>query len=427
MISESLLKTVLHFLDRYSYVNWALADQALVSGVNFLTGIMLARFLGPEKFGLYTLAWMVVLFFYNLQFVLIISPMTTIGPQHTATKVSAYYSSVLLQQVIFACITSVLIFVGGYFLGISSSQMTKISHLSIHLAVAAFFFQFQMFLRFYFFSREQPIVAFIIDLVSYLGQVILLYWFLQTQRLEDTKMILWIVSGTSLLAILIGIPFLGKLSLETKTFFFALARNWTYSKWLFLSTLFQWVSGNSFIVAAGTILGTTAVGALKASQNVVGITHIILQGLNSIVPSQASKHLVSSGKFQMETYLKKTFLYGSALAVIILVPIGLFPKFFLRIFYGSNFVEYGWVIQWYVIIYVLMFLALPFRYGLRTLETTKPIFIGYVLSGLSGLILSSPMVRRFGLLGVMIGLIFMTLIQFLSLSIAYSRIRKIVK
>ena len=27
---------------RYSHVNWALADQTMVSGVNFLTGILLA-------------------------------------------------------------------------------------------------------------------------------------------------------------------------------------------------------------------------------------------------------------------------------------------------------------------------------------------------------------------------------------------------
>ena len=44
-------------LSRYSHVNWALADQTMVSGVNFLTGILLARYLGVEEFGRFTLAW----------------------------------------------------------------------------------------------------------------------------------------------------------------------------------------------------------------------------------------------------------------------------------------------------------------------------------------------------------------------------------
>ena len=45
-------------LGRYRHINWALADQGVVSGINFLTGIMLARFLGLEEFGRFTLAWM---------------------------------------------------------------------------------------------------------------------------------------------------------------------------------------------------------------------------------------------------------------------------------------------------------------------------------------------------------------------------------
>ncbi len=39
------------FVKRYSDINLVLLDQAMVSGVNFLTGILIARFLGIEEFG----------------------------------------------------------------------------------------------------------------------------------------------------------------------------------------------------------------------------------------------------------------------------------------------------------------------------------------------------------------------------------------
>ena len=42
----NLIQTAARFLSRYSHINWALADQTMVSGINFLTGILLARFLG---------------------------------------------------------------------------------------------------------------------------------------------------------------------------------------------------------------------------------------------------------------------------------------------------------------------------------------------------------------------------------------------
>ena len=37
-----MMQRAARLLARYSYINWALADQAMVSGVNFLTGILLA-------------------------------------------------------------------------------------------------------------------------------------------------------------------------------------------------------------------------------------------------------------------------------------------------------------------------------------------------------------------------------------------------
>ncbi len=41
-----MLELAARLLVRYSHLNWALADQTMVSGVNFLTGILLARYLG---------------------------------------------------------------------------------------------------------------------------------------------------------------------------------------------------------------------------------------------------------------------------------------------------------------------------------------------------------------------------------------------
>ena len=72
-------------LTRYSQINWALADQAMVSGVNFLTAILLARYLGIEEFGRFALAWMVVLFIVNIQYAMIIAPMMSIDPEKRRT------------------------------------------------------------------------------------------------------------------------------------------------------------------------------------------------------------------------------------------------------------------------------------------------------------------------------------------------------
>ena len=44
-----MMQLAVRLLTRYSQVNWALVDQTMVSGVNFLTGILLARYLGISE------------------------------------------------------------------------------------------------------------------------------------------------------------------------------------------------------------------------------------------------------------------------------------------------------------------------------------------------------------------------------------------
>jgi O-antigen/teichoic acid export membrane protein len=117
------------------HVNWVLADQALVSGVNFLTGVLLARDLGIHGFGTFTLAWMAVVVANNFQMALIVSPMMSIGPKQEAAKQAGYYGAVWTQQVTSTMLLGFLLWVGvhataGFF------PRWEISDLALPLAAA---------------------------------------------------------------------------------------------------------------------------------------------------------------------------------------------------------------------------------------------------------------------------------------------------
>ena len=76
-----------NLFNRHRNARWALADQSVVSGANFVTGILLARFLGPEMFGLYVLLQAVLLYVNSFQGALIFQPMMSAAP-HTSTTTS---------------------------------------------------------------------------------------------------------------------------------------------------------------------------------------------------------------------------------------------------------------------------------------------------------------------------------------------------
>ncbi|MCG8391989.1 MAG: hypothetical protein MI745_02810, partial [Pseudomonadales bacterium] len=86
----------------YSHVNWALMDQGVISGVNFLSGILLARFLGIVEFGIFTIAWLVIEFLQSMQHSLIVAPMMSIAPKYSAEERPAYMGAVIVHQVCFS-------------------------------------------------------------------------------------------------------------------------------------------------------------------------------------------------------------------------------------------------------------------------------------------------------------------------------------
>src|SRR4051812_18808818 len=60
----------------------SLADQAAVSGTNFLATLLIARACGsPAELGLYTLAFTLVVLCVSAQDAVVITPFTVLGPQ----------------------------------------------------------------------------------------------------------------------------------------------------------------------------------------------------------------------------------------------------------------------------------------------------------------------------------------------------------
>ena len=400
-------------------MNLALIDQTMVSGVNFLTGILFARFLGVKEFGYFTLAWMTVLFVNSIQMAMISAPMMSIGPKQTKEETDSYYGAVVAHQLCFSLLSFGLIF-----LCIKTSDFFfptwEIKNLAWPLALAAFFFQNQDFLRRFFFTTNRLWLAFISDGISYLGQIAILIILFLTTSMNTTKVLFTIASTSAFAIIFVSFP-LTKLNWHWENILKVFVYHWNFSKWMTASALLQWTSGNLFIVAAGSILGATAVGAIKAAQNIMGISHILFQGLENIVPVRASFNYTQTGIKGLITYLKKVILWGGIATAIIAFSAGLLPEFWLTLFYGVQYQNFGFILQWYAIIYLLIFVGLPLRAGLRTLETTRPIFMAYVLMTIFTLFTAKDLIFHFGVNGVMFGIIGTQLILQLFLFVALNR------
>lgn len=383
-------------------VRWALLDQGLVSGVNFLTGVLLARLLGVEGYGVFSLAWMAVLFLNGIQTALIISPMMSIGAKEEGGA-PEYFAAVLLQQAVLAGISFVLVLLGAR-LSIAWFPEWRIASLGLPLALCSAGFQLQDFVRRYFFTVERMVAAFANDVVSYMGQLLGLV-VLASVGLLDAAGALWVIAGTSLLAALVGLAGFGRLCLRLATTREVARRHWRFSRWLVASALMQWTSWNFFVVAGATQLGPLAAGAMRATQNIIGVTHILFQGLANVVPVQAAKALHQGGAHRLRRYLVRVAAWGGGATAGLCLIAGVGAEFWLQLFYGTEYLDYAFVLRWWAASYLLIFFGVPLTSGLRALENTRPMFVAYCVITVFSLALAVPAVKLLGLHGAMAGML----------------------
>ena len=391
-------------LRRFSSVteNWALSDQALVSGANFLTNVMLARALGPSGFGLYALCWTWVLLMSSLQMAAIVSPMMSIGPKQALELRPSYYGAITLQAVCLAAAAAACVFAGV--LGCAAWKPAwHAGPLALPLAAATAAYMFQDFVRRYFFSIGRSHLAMACDGLSYLTQLPLL-WLFAWRRELTLAGALWIIALTSLFSVLVSFYWLEDMCFRLAAVRSVAIRHWKVVRWLAPSALLQWASLNFFIVSAPVYYGAAAAGALRACLNVVAIAHIWFLGLDNVLPAEAAHQLHAHGVDASMSYLKKMFVRWGLVTLGFMLIIAVAPAFWLHLLYGSRYMRYGSLLRLYSLLYVLIFVSGPLRAGLQAIEYTAPLLWSYAAMAAFAAVMAAPMAKALGLPGVMLGL-----------------------
>ena len=404
-----LQTTLSQLLRTHSHVNWALADQAMLSGVNFLTGVLLARYLGIEEFGRFALIWIIIESVLSIQHALLISPMMSIGPKRPVNELSSYYCAVVTQQILFSATVFGAILVGTHFVSVLVPQW-ELKGFALPLACVALAAQWQEFLRRYFFTRNRQAVAFVNDAVRYISQlVLLLALFRYSAGSATSKMVFWVIAGTAVLS-LYGVFLLEKIKWDTAYVKDVVVRHWKFSKWLLASVLMRFTTSNLGVIFTGALLGTAAVGALRAARGLMGISHVLFLGLENFVPVRTAQWYHSTGREALFRYLKRVSFFGGMVTTVLAFVAAIAPEFWLRVVFGDQYVEYDFVLQWYAVIYLVNFFAVPLSAGLRAMERTSYIFRVEVWLAVATLFFAYPLIKFFGLPGLLTGSLLMSFV-----------------
>jgi O-antigen/teichoic acid export membrane protein len=376
------------------------ADQALVSGVNFLTAVLLARFLGIDVFGLFSMGWLLLLFVSGMQQAIVVMPLYTLLPRDKNKR--RFIENLGLLQLIFSTLAGAVSFIVCYAYGQWFGDHLTIWEI-LGMSALVFFYTIQDYMRRYLFSSRSISKVLVLDLIAYGLQpiVILLLYFFELLTLGKTLIFISLLMSISTAIAVLKFYRHGIAPTDFKPF---MNRIFTFSKYLIGTSILQWLSGNYFIVTAGAILGPAAVGAIRVAQNLVGVLNVFFTAMENTVPIRASHVMHEKGKEAMKSFVLETFKKGIIPVVIGLGGLAVFRNEIISFFYGEEYLSRSFLLIGFCLLYILVFAGTLQRFVIRTLERNQIIFWGYVVTSSFSLLLANPIVSKFGLLGVIGGL-----------------------
>lgn len=419
-ITKRFIKNI-HSARRFSALNWAFADQAVVSAGNFFTSLLVARFLGVEAFGIFSVIWLVLLFMQSIQSALLISPMLSIGPKNKQYSASAYYRGVQTLQCIVSIVSALaaaaVLKYGGRLLGIGEYG----DQLALSFAGVIVITQLHEFFRCYCYAKEFSYMAFQIDLIRYCTQIILLIGFAAYGYLTLSYSLLTIIVSAILgIAVLFRhIPaFTYNLAMLTQIFL----RHWNMSKWGLPANLVYWLTGNLFVLASSSFLGPQAVGAMRANQNLLGVTHIFFQAMDRWANVRAARIFTDQKIAGLRLFVGKMHFLIVGATTCVIVALVIPADFWLTFLYGSDYASYAWMAWWYGAAYLIIAANAPYRYALNAMETLKPLFFGYLLAAIFSGCSVYPLLKNYHILGALAGNFFCQLLLLLVLFLGWKRL-----
>jgi O-antigen/teichoic acid export membrane protein len=387
---------------RHREVNWAIADQALVSGINFTVTLLLARVLGLEEFGWFAVVWMIILSIKRLQYALILAPVQSIGAKYDARGNHAYFTSVLVQQAGFAVVTASLVLLCAWMASFTFPSWGR-HQLALPMAAAAFTDQMQEHLRRWFFSHARERAAFLIDVVSYAGRLLVILWWVTLSEALQLREVLWAIAVAGGVSGLCGLVLQDRWEWDVQAVRDITARHWGFAKWLVASALVESAAQYVMTLVAGAVLGVTAVGAIRATQNVLAPIYVMNLALNNVVPAQASRVYEANGRSGMTKYLTKVAFSAGGAALLIAFVACAAPEVWLRLLYGTKYTTFSNLVYWQAGMFVSATLILPVSAALRALENTRPMFISKGVQAAFALATCYWLASGFGLTGTMFG------------------------
>jgi O-antigen/teichoic acid export membrane protein len=384
----------------------AVLDQGLISGSNFLIGILLARWLLPAQYGAYGLAFEIFLLLSFFHQALLIEPQRVFGPSDYPDRLREYLGVLLWLNAGLAAVVFLVLGISCWFF----HELVRPDNLSGALAgltVAAPCILLLWLARSAYYVKISPQGA-VAGSAVYCAIVLSGLLLLHRLKLISPLFAFLLMGFAALISstvLLFRLSPVLKLRTSRQMWKKVAEQHWDYGRWILASLGLSSISGSIYYPLVSGFSGLAAAGELKALLNFSLPVAQTLSALSVFFLPYASRVYRESGPDGLRRLIwKMTWLFGAASIAYWTVLIFL-SKPVLRSLYGGHYAELATLIPWLAVGSLPWNLAAVPAVFLRAVRSPVSIFGTYCVSSIVVLLFGVPATWAFGLRGALLAMI----------------------
>jgi O-antigen/teichoic acid export membrane protein len=380
----------------------SLLDQGLTSGAGFGVNLLLARWMAPEVYGGFAVAFAGFLFVSGFHNVLLLEPMSVMGPSRYAERLPAYFrAQIMVHLVLVGPLSSVALLASLVLWRITPGSPLSVTVLGAGLTLP--------FLLLFWLVRR---MCYVVHRPSAAALGSGLYLLIVAAGLFVLGQYSWLGSFTAFLLMGCGSIaasglLLWRLGLGERetgaepdvSWRAVLWENWSYGRWLVGSAVLFSVSSQTQTFLAAGILGLGAAGILRAMQipSLVMVQIITATGL-LVLPSFS----YDFGRGRTKQLRHKAMLVSLVLAVAAVcfaMFLALFAGRTEHLLFGGKYAAYAWLMPVLALVPAASGISMGYSMALRASQRPHFDLISNMFAAPVAILSALFLMRSWGLAG----------------------------
>jgi O-antigen/teichoic acid export membrane protein len=392
----------------------AVTDQGLTAGSNFVLSVVLARWLQPEHYGAYALAYSIYLLLCSFHQALLLEPLNVLGPSLYHDRFKAYLGRVLwIERAVCTVIIGAL--------AIAAVVARSTGHPDLAgafwgLTVGAPAIMLLSLARSACYVELVPARA-AVGAILYCGVLLAGMW-IAYQRSLVSPFTVFVLMGIGALAA--SAVLLWQLQPEWRRNSCGLTlrdvwrEHWNYGRWAIGSSVVNWIPGNIFYSVTGALLGMRDAGAFRGLMNLTLPVAHTASAISLLFLPYLSRTFGREGTAATKNPVERvTLLYGlGAVAYGAIFVFG--HNMLFRLLYGGKFMEFSYLVPWVLLGVLFQVSSYGPCVGLRAVQAPASVFRAYCWSAGVSLLIGIPATWAFGIAGAVGGTALATLASLLA-------------